>query len=140
LAGNAELVRRLYSVLTSGGSTQDVEQRLSDDALSAVLDPDIEWIPPTESLMAVDSFRGFDGTRRLWGEFLSTWEEYKVQPLEIEDAGDQVAVVVHIVGRAHGVDVDETRSSLLTIRDGRVVRVLGFAEPEGARDAAALEP
>jgi ketosteroid isomerase-like protein len=140
LAGNAELVRRVYALLTSGGSTQDVEQRLSDDALSAVLDPGIEWIPPMESLMAVDSYRGFDGTRRLWGEFLSTWEEYKVEPLEIEDAGDQVAVVVHIVGRTHGVDVDETRSSLLTIRDGRVVRVLGFAEPEGARDAAGVEP
>jgi ketosteroid isomerase-like protein len=140
LAGNAELVRRLYSLLTSGGSTRDVEQRLTDDALSAVLDPDIEWIPPTESLMAVDSFRGFDGTRRLWGEFLSTWEEYTVDPLEIDDAGDQVAVVVHIVGRTHGVDVDETRSSLLTIRNGRVVRVLGFAEPEGARDAAGVEP
>jgi ketosteroid isomerase-like protein len=109
---------------------------MTDDALGAFLDPGIEWVPPPESLMALDSYRGFDGTRRLWGEFLSTWENYRVETLNFHDTGDQVAVVVHIVGRTHGVEVDETRSSLLTIRNGRVIRVQGFADPEGARHAA----
>ena len=72
--------------------------------------------------------------RRFWGEFLSTWESYKVEPLRFYDS-DQVAVVVHIVGRTHGLAVDETGSSLLTTRDGRVVRVLSFADREGARKA-----
>ena len=54
------------------------------------------------------------------------------------DPGDQVAVVVHIVGRTHELEVDETRSSLLTVRDGRVVRVESFAGPDGARQAAGL--
>jgi ketosteroid isomerase-like protein len=47
---------------------------------------------------------------------------------------------VHIVGWTHGLEVDETRSSLLTIRDGRIVRVQAFADPEGAREAAELLP
>ena len=72
------------------------------------------------------------------GEFLSAWERYRVEPLRFDDAGDQVAVVVHIVGRTHELDVDETRSSLLTVRDGRVVRVQSFADAEGAREAAGL--
>jgi catechol 2,3-dioxygenase-like lactoylglutathione lyase family enzyme len=55
------------------------------------------WVPPPESLMAVDNYRGL-------------------------------------------VEVDETRSSLLTIRNGRVVRVQGFADPDGARQAPGLPP
>jgi ketosteroid isomerase-like protein len=137
---NVELVRRLYAELASEGATQEFVQRLTDDALSRFLDPGIEWVPVTHSLLAVDSYRGFDGVRRFWGEFLSTWESYEVEPLRFYDAGDQVAVVVQIVGRTQELAVDETRSSLLTVRDGRVVRVLSFADREGAREAAGLPP
>jgi ketosteroid isomerase-like protein len=137
---NIELVRRLYGELASEGSTREFQQRLTDEALSHFLDPGIEWVPVTHSLLAVESYRGFDGVRRFWGEFLSTWESYKVEPLSFYDAGDQVAVVVHIVGRTHALEVDETRSSLLTLRDGRVVRVQSFADPDGAREAAGLPP
>ena len=137
---NVELVRRLYAELASEGSTQEFVQRLTDEALSRFLDPGIEWVPVTHSLLAVDSYRGFDGVRRFWGEFLSTWETYRVEPLSFYDAGDQVAVVVRIVGRAHELAVENTRSSLLTVRHGRVVRVLSFADPDGARKAAPSEP
>jgi len=137
---NVDVVRRLYAELASEGSPREFEERLTDEALSRFLDPGIEWVPVTDSLLAVDGYRGFEGVRRFWGEFLSTWESYRVEPLRFDDAGDQVAVVVHIVGRTHQLEVDETRSSLLTVRDGRVVRVQSFADPEGARKAASLPP
>ena len=137
---NIELVRRLYGELASEGSTPDFERRLTDEALSQFLDPGIEWLPVAHSLLAVESYRGFDGVRRFWGEFLSAWQSYKVEPLSFHDAGDQVAVVVHIVGRTHELEVDETRSSLLTVREGRVVRVESFPDPEGAREAAGPPP
>jgi ketosteroid isomerase-like protein len=133
---NIELVRRLYGELASEGSPPEFEQRLTDEALGQFLDPGIEWVPVAHSVLAVESYRGFDGVRRFWGEFVSTWESYKVEPLSFHDAGDQVAVVVHIVGRTHALEVDETQSSLLTIRDGRVVRVQSFADPDGALEAA----
>jgi ketosteroid isomerase-like protein len=137
---NVELVRRLYAELASEGSTQEFEQRMSDHALGRFLDPEIEWVPVPESLLAVDSYRGFDGVRRFWSEFLSAWERYRVETQRLDDAGDQVAVVVHIVGQTHELEVDETRSSLLTIRDGRVVRVQSYAHPDGAREAAGFPP
>jgi ketosteroid isomerase-like protein len=133
---NIELVRRLYGALASEGSPREYERRLTDEALGQYLDPGIEWVPVAQSLLAVERYRGYDGVRRFWGEFLSTWESYRVEPLRFDDAGDQVAVVVHIVGRTHALEVDETRSSLLTLRDGRVVRVESFADPDGAREAA----
>jgi ketosteroid isomerase-like protein len=137
---NVDLVRRLYAALASEGSGREFERRLTDEALSRFLDPRIEWLPVPHSLLAVDSYRGFEGVRRFWGEFISTWESYRVEPLSFDDAGDQVAVVVHIVGRTHELEVDDTRSSLLTVRDGRVVRVQSFADPDGARQAAGLPP
>jgi ketosteroid isomerase-like protein len=137
---NVELVRRLYAELASEGSTHEFEERLTDDALSRFLDAGIEWVPASHSVLAVESYRGFDGVRRFWGEFLSSWESYGVELLRVYDAGDQVAVVVHIVGRMNELEVDETQSSLLTVRDGRVVRVQSFADPEGAHEAAGLPP
>jgi ketosteroid isomerase-like protein len=132
-----ELDRALYDELLSGGSVRDFERRLTDDALARFLDPRIEWVPAPDSLLAVDSYRGFEGVRRFWGEFVSNWETYRVELLRIDDAGnDRVAVVVHVVGRMHDLEVDDTRSSLLTVRDGRVVRVDSFADPEGASQAA----
>ena len=67
-----------------------------------------------DSLLAVESYGGFEGVRRFWREFVSTWESYRVEPLRFDDIGDQVAVVVHIVGRTRELELDETRSSLLT--------------------------
>jgi ketosteroid isomerase-like protein len=135
---NVELVRRLYAALGSEGSGREFERRLTDEVLSRFLDPRIEWLPVPDSLLAVDSYRGFDGVRRFWGEFVSAWESYRVEPLRFDDAGDQVAVVVRIVGRTHELEVDDTRSSLLTVREGRVVRVQSFDDPDGARRAAGL--
>jgi ketosteroid isomerase-like protein len=111
---------------------------LADDVLSRFLDPSVEWMPVEGSVLAVDTYRGFDGVRKFWGEFLSAWESYRVEALKFEDAGDRVAVVVHIIGRTHGLEVEETRSSLLTVRDGRIVLVESFADPDGASAAAGL--
>ena len=137
---NVELVRRFYAALASEGSGREFDRRLTDEALSRFLDPRIEWLPVADSLLAVDSYRGFEGVRRFWGEFVSTWESYRVEPLRFDDAGDQVAVVVRIVGKTHELEVDDTRSTLLTLRAGRVVRVQSFADAEGAREAAGLSP
>jgi ketosteroid isomerase-like protein len=130
---NVELVRRLYAELAGEGSPREFEQRLTDEALSRFLDPEVEWVPISDSLLAVESYRGFDGVRRFWSEFLSAWETYGVELLGVHDAGDRVAVVVHVVGRTHELELDETQSSLLTLRDGRVVRVEAYADPEAAR-------
>jgi ketosteroid isomerase-like protein len=122
------MVRRLYAGLADG--------RLTDEVLGRFLDPDVEWLAVEHSPLA-DTYRGFAGVRRFWSEFLSAWESYEVEPLSFDQVGDRLAVVVHIVGRMHGLEVDETRSSLLTIRDGLVVRVESFADPETAREALA---
>jgi len=129
---NVDLVRRFYAELAAEGSSADFAGRLTDEALARFLDPEVEWLPVGDSVQS-DSYRGFDGVRRFWSEFVSAWDSYRVEPLGFEAAGDRVAVVVHIVGRTHGLEVDETRSSLLTVRDGRIIRVESFSDPDAAK-------
>ena len=107
-------------------------------AIGDLVDPDIEWVPARESLLADDTYRGAEGVRRFWGEFLANWDEYRVEPQEFHEGRDQVAVVVRIVGRMHELELDQTQSSLFTIRAGRVIRVEAFADPGAAREAVGL--
>ena len=90
------------------------------------------------SLLASEEYRGYDGIRRFWTQFLSAWDEYGVQVDELIDAGDQVVAVLRLSGRTNGLQVDEARSSLLTLRDRRIVRIEPFASKQGALEAAGL--
>jgi ketosteroid isomerase-like protein len=83
-------------------------------------------------------YRGYDGVRRFWTQFLSGWDEYGVEVEELIDAGDQVVAVMRLSGRTNELEVDEARSSLLTLRDGRIVRIEPFASKDGALEAAGL--
>jgi hypothetical protein len=41
-------------------------------------------VDPSEALTAcVESYRGFAGVRAFWGEFLSTWDSYRVELLNV---------------------------------------------------------
>lgn len=133
---NVELVRRLFAEVPSGISPGELEHILNDVTLEQFFDPDIEWIPVTQSLLATGSYRGYEGVRRFWREFLSIWEEYDIKGEDFVDCGDQVAAVMRMRGRTHDVEVDETWSSLHTIRDGRIIRVQGFTTRQGALEAA----
>lgn len=135
---NIELVRRLFAEFPTQFRVEGVEERLSDEVLAEFFDPEIEWVPIAQSLLAVDSYRGYEALRRFWTEFLSMWDEYTVEPQEFFDEGDQVAVVYRTVGRTHDVEVDATWSSLYAIRNGRIIRAQNFPSRGGALEAVGL--
>jgi ketosteroid isomerase-like protein len=62
-----------------------------------------------------------------------------VQAQEFFDADARVAVIMRMQGRTHDLEVDETWSSLSTIRNGRIVRIQGFTSRNGALEAAGLQ-
>jgi ketosteroid isomerase-like protein len=104
-----------------------------------LFDPEIEWLPASQSLLAGDRYHGHEGVRRFWTDLLSTWDEYVVEAKEFFDFGDQVAVIMRIRARSgRGLEVNEVWSGLYTLRDGRIVRFQGFADREGALEAVGL--
>ena len=132
---NVEIVRTLFAALQSV-NVGNVERRL--DEVREIFDPDVEWIAAPHSLLASGEYRGYDGVSRFWTQFLSAWDEYGVQVDELIDAGDQVVAVMRLSGRTNQLEVDEARSSVLTLRDGRIVRVEPFASKDEALEAAGL--
>jgi ketosteroid isomerase-like protein len=113
-----------------------VETYLGDAALSEYFDPEIEWVPAQQSLLAHREYRGYEGVRRFWTDFLSAWDEYELEPVEFVDRGDQVAVVMRMTARTEGLQIDEVWSSLSTLRDGKIIRVQGFTSRDGALEAS----
>jgi ketosteroid isomerase-like protein len=134
---NVEVVRRLFAAF-QGAEIDDFEQRFDDDELREFFDPDVEWVAASRSLLASQEYRGFEGVRRFWTQFLSVWDEYRVEAEELIDAGDHVVAVMRMTGRTNELEIDEVWSSLHTLRDGRIVRVEGFASKDGALEAAGL--
>ena len=132
---NLEIVRTLFAALQSV-NVGNVERRL--DEVREIFDPEVEWIAAPHSLLASGEYRGYDGVSRFWTQFLSAWDEYGVQVDELIDAGDQVVAVIRLSGRTNELEVDEARSSVLTLRDRRIVRVEPFAGKDEALEAAGL--
>jgi ketosteroid isomerase-like protein len=130
---NVEIVRRVFA--TIGDSQPD---DLRDDVLAELFDSEVEWVPVPQGLLAGASYQGYEGIRRFAGDFVATWDELRVETLEFRDFGDKVAVQIRMRGRMHGLELDEAWSGLYTLRNGRIMRVQGFASPEGALRAAGL--
>jgi ketosteroid isomerase-like protein len=137
--GNVETVRGVFGLAAEFGgnlSAGDVDRHLSDAALRKYFDPEAEWIPAPQSVLAASTYMGFEGVRQFWTDLLSAWDEYEVEPVEFIDRGDQVAVIMRMTARTQGLQIDELWSSLSTLRDGKVVRVQGFTNRDGALGAA----
>jgi ketosteroid isomerase-like protein len=133
-----ELVRGLFAAFEGSPDEGELARRFGDANLARFFDPAIEWVPVPQSLLASGDYRGYDGVRRFFTEFLSTWEEYSIELQEVVDAGDQVVAVMRMIGRAHEVEVDEVWSSLYAFRSDKIARVQGFSTPRGALEAAGL--
>jgi ketosteroid isomerase-like protein len=130
---NVAIVRRVFE--TIGDSRPE---DLRDDVLAELFDPEVEWVPVPQGLLAGASYEGYEGIRRFALDFFAAWDELRVEPLEFRDLGDQVAVQMRMRGRMHELELDEAWSGLYTLRSGRVMRVQGFASREGALEAAGL--
>ncbi|MEK6252241.1 MAG: nuclear transport factor 2 family protein [Actinomycetota bacterium] len=133
---NIELSRRVFAELARANELDEVER--TDAALEEFFDPDVEWVPVPQGLLAGSTYQGYEGIRRFWADFVSAWDEYLMEPQEFLDAGDQVVVIVRVRGRMHKLEINEVWSVLNTFRDGRIVRVQGFTSRDGALEAAGL--
>jgi ketosteroid isomerase-like protein len=68
------------------------------DALLEVLDPEVEWHPPRES-MEPGTYRGHDGVRDYLGRLRQVFEVQRVESVDVISVGDDVVLaVVRIAG------------------------------------------
>jgi ketosteroid isomerase-like protein len=102
-----------------------------------------EWAhPEIEFVLAVDPepgvWTGVDEMAEAWRNWLSAWEELRIEVDEYRELDDErVLVLSHYSGRGKtsGVDVGEMRTTgaaLFHLRDGKVTRCVGYVDREHA--------
>jgi ketosteroid isomerase-like protein len=78
--------------------------------------------------------------RSWYAETNEPWAELQAEPQRFIDAGERTVVVISLHARVPGgrVDVGAEIAHVVTIRDGRVVRLEGYDDADAALAAVGL--
>jgi uncharacterized protein len=123
-------VRAAYAAFSEGGQAPDRE----------LFDPDMEWHNAPE-LPGATVHRGYDAMIADIQEQGEVWEERRFEPVEIVAAGDRMVVFLEVTvrGRSSGVPVRQELAHVVTLRDGKVIRVQAFIDRDRALREAGVE-
>jgi ketosteroid isomerase-like protein len=127
---NVEIVRRLIEALN----------RNEQDRVSGILDPEVV-IDATRRLVNPKTYTGMQGYGRMVADREEVWDEFRMEPDDVLDAGDRVVAVGRWVGKGKGsgIEVHQPVADVYTLHDGRVVRAeFGFTDRAEALEAAGL--
>lgn len=126
---NVEAARRLY----------DARNRGDFEAVIGECHQEVEWHPHLSSLGG-QPIRGHDGVRRYLSSLAGEWAEFRQEPEEFLDAGENVVALLRTraVGRGSGARVDMPVAHVLTFQDGRCIKSVTYVDRDGALAAAGL--
>ncbi len=104
-----------------------------------LFDPDVEWHNAPE-LPGATVHRGIDAMMADIRTQAEAWEERRFEPVELIETGEGAVMFLRVTarGRSSGATVDLMVAHVLTIRDGKVVRVRAFIDREQALRAAGV--
>src|SRR5688500_10109696 len=123
---NVEVVRRIYDAYLSGNY----------DAAFAEIDPAVEFDGTARPEGGV--YHGHEGVAEALRTWTGTWEVWRLEVVEIIDAGEKVVVVERQSGRGRGsgVPLAQLTATVFEFRAGKVARMTWFTTPEAGRRAA----
>jgi uncharacterized protein len=98
--------------------------------------PEVEWIEH-RGVPGGGAFGGFDQVRQGFRGWLSSWDRYRLELLELVEHGDSYFAAVRGSGRGvmSGAYAEDLFFQVWTFRDGRIVRIENFAERDEALQA-----
>jgi ketosteroid isomerase-like protein len=128
-SANCEAVRRVYDGFVAG------DFRISEGLLS----PDIVFIVGAGFPDAV-TCHGTTEMRAYMREWLRSWEDMRMEPQEIVEAGERVLVKLsqRARGRASGAPTETVYFHVWTFHDAIVARLEVIMDEAEAREAAGL--
>jgi ketosteroid isomerase-like protein len=111
------------------------------DALAGHWSEDIDWRAMEGAPDDHGPIHGKDAMRAYVQDWIDMFDDFKTEPVEIIDAGeDKVVAVLRASGRAKlsGIETDLTYAAVCAIRDGKISRGREYATREEALEAAGL--
>ncbi len=128
LTPNEELTTRAIAAWNTGDAGAAVE----------LCAPDCVMLPVITGTIVGDPYRGHDGVRAWFRDYIEAFDEFQFTAEEMRDFGDRILVVgrVHAKGYDSGIEIDQPFAFCSTIRDGLAVRFRSFLDVEAATAAA----
>ena len=125
---NTEIVRSIY----------DAVNRRDWDSAFREQSPDVELTTPPGP--NAGTYRGREEVQGFWEEMLTPFEAWTAEPEEFFEHGDQVVAVLkaRVRPKDSSAEIENRTGHLWTIRDGAVVSMRMFPQPEKALEAAGL--
>jgi ketosteroid isomerase-like protein len=101
--------------------------------LRTFFDPAVE-IDFSRRQLDAEVYRGYDGAARFLEELREPWEEFRIEPEELIEAGDAVVAFGNVTGRAKqsGITIDTAVGYLVSLREGRIASIVYFGEDRAA--------
>jgi ketosteroid isomerase-like protein len=88
------------------------------------------------------SYRGLEGFRRMWLDWLEPWASYHVHLEDVIEDGDRVAVLIRdrACHRDSDAEVEMLAGSVWTVRAGKITRVELYANRRDLFEASGFSP
>jgi ketosteroid isomerase-like protein len=138
---NVELVLALI-----GDPDLDLAQFVRDDtawaeasqAAASLLHPEFEIVGTV--IGTERPYVGIDGFREFLLDWLAPWDAYRSEVVRTSDPGDDVVTIFRIFGRRDGSasELEGRAAWISTIRDRKIARIIGYADPAEALKAVGL--
>jgi ketosteroid isomerase-like protein len=128
---NLEIVRAMYERRERG-----------DMDVGEFVHPEIVFVRIGSELPDVaGEWHGLDGMRRATVEYLNVWEDYRFEVERMINLGDRVLVLEKQTarGKRSGAIISQDVGTLLTLRDGLIVRWEYYWERAEALEAAGIK-
>ena len=103
-----------------------------------LFDPDVV-LDLSRNIFNPGVYRGYAGLEQYASAVNEVWNEFQIVPVEIFDAGDTVITEIMICGKGSGsgADVEMKVFNVWTLRDSKVVQIVGgYRDRSEALEAA----
>jgi ketosteroid isomerase-like protein len=126
-----EVVRELAAALNA----DDVQ------GLARLMDPEIVQYGTRGGVDQGRVIRGREAVLAYWDEIGEAWESQTFEPQDVLEGDGVVVALWHETAqiRESDLEVESNTASLIKVRDGRVVEMRGYMDPDEALRAAGLK-
>jgi ketosteroid isomerase-like protein len=128
---NVEVVKVAYEAFARGGL----------DRFMGHFTEDVDYRAVVRAIDDVGPSHGKDALRAFLQDWIDTFDGFRMELVELIDAGaDTVVAVERFGGRARlsGVETDQTIGAVFTARNGKIARDREYLTPQQAHQAARL--
>jgi ketosteroid isomerase-like protein len=109
------------------------------DGALATMDPNVVF-DLTRVAPDGEVYEGYEGVKAFWRMLRDVFGDFRTDPEEVIDGGDRLFVLMHLhgSGMASGAGGEDFLYQVVTLRQGRAVRVDFFRNRDEALQAAGL--